>query len=112
MLPSIPMSMGPSESVADGVSPLGGNGSGGNVINKQQLSATMDAQYMQTQSSVFVFSTKMANESADAVMKGHYKNIIAYHYAQPKTKEYLEVKLVCYYFSLFFSHFFIFDKQI
>lgn len=83
MLPPIPMSMGPSGPV-DGIQPLPSS-----VVNKQP--STMDAQFMQQQSQVFVFSTDMANKSAESVMKGIHKSIIQYHCAQPKTRKYLEV---------------------
>lgn len=59
-----------------------------NVINKQPSS--MEVQYMQQQSQIFVFSTLLANTGADEVMQGRYPSIIAYHCAQPGTKKYLE----------------------
>ncbi|CAG2069089.1 unnamed protein product, partial [Timema podura] len=68
----------------NGVQPLPSN-----VINKQP--GTMEAQYMQQQSLIFVFSTNLANKSAEAVLRGHFPSIIAYHYTQPGTKKYLEV---------------------
>ncbi|XP_050314187.1 protein BCL9 homolog isoform X2 [Anthonomus grandis grandis] len=61
---------------------------GSNVINKQ--SSSMEVQYMQQQSQIFVFSTVLANTGADEVLQGHYSSIIAYHCAQPGTKKYLE----------------------
>nr|CAD7587320.1 unnamed protein product [Timema genevievae] len=67
----------------NGVQPLPSN-----VINKQP--GTMEAQYMQQQSLIFVFSTNLANKSAEAVLRGHFPSIIAYHYTQPGTKKYLE----------------------
>lgn len=67
----------------DGVQPLASN-----VINKQPSS--MEVQYMQQQSQIFVFSTTMANRGADEVLQGRYPSIIAYHCAQPGTKKYLE----------------------
>lgn len=68
----------------NGVQPLPSN-----VINKQP--GTMEAQYMQQQSQIFVFSTTLANKSAEAVLQGQFPSIIAYHCAQPGTKKYLEV---------------------
>lgn len=68
----------------DGVQPLASN-----IINKQPSS--VEVQYMQQQSQIFVFSTQLANKGADAVFQGHYPSIIAYHCAQPGTKKYLEV---------------------
>jgi len=50
-----------------------------------------EAQYMQQQSQIFVFSTQLANTGADAVLRGEYHSIIAYHFAQPATKKFLEV---------------------
>ncbi|CAA9998473.1 unnamed protein product [Nesidiocoris tenuis] len=73
----------PSESIHDGVQPLPSN-----VVTKQPV--TMEAQYMQQQSQIFVFSTALANKAAEAVYNGHYNSIIAYHCAQPRTKKYLE----------------------
>lgn len=56
-----------------------------------------EAQYMQQQSQIFVFSTALANKAAEAVMRGEYTSILAYHCAQPGTKKYLEV----YFIELF-----------
>lgn len=75
---------GPADPVIDGVQPLPSN-----VINKQP--GTMEAQYMQQQSQLFVFSTALANKSAESVLRGEFPSIIAFHCAQPKTKKYLEV---------------------
>lgn len=84
----------PSESIHDGVQPLPSN-----VVTKQPV--TMEAQYMQQQSQIFVFSTALANKAAEAVYNGHYNSIIAYHCAQPRTKKYLEVSelfyLICHW---------------
>lgn len=81
------MSIGPAESLVDS----GGRPLNSNVINKQP--STMDAQYMQQQSQVFVFSTSMANKSAESVIKGKFCSIIEYHCAQPDTKKYLMVSI-------------------
>ena len=86
--------MGPTESLVDG----GGRPMNSNVINKQP--PTMDAQYMQQQSQVFVFSTAMANKSAENVKNGKYNSIIEYHCAQPDTKKYLSVILVVFLRSM------------
>lgn len=69
---------------SDGIQPLASN-----IITKQ--SSSVEVQYMQQQSQIFVFSTQLANKGADAVFQGHYPSIIAYHCAQPGTKKYLEV---------------------
>ncbi|GAB6030728.1 hypothetical protein CHUAL_007579 [Chamberlinius hualienensis] len=52
--------------------------------------STMEAQYMQQQSQIFVFSTQLANKAAEAVMQGQFPSIIACHCAQPGTKSILE----------------------
>lgn len=71
----------------DGVQPLVSN-----VLSKPIGSgAGGEAQYMQQQSQIFVFSTSLANKGADAVLQGLFPSIIAYHCAQPGTKKYLEV---------------------
>ena len=62
------------------------NSSGGSVT-------TSDAQYMQQQSQIFVFTTLLANQAAEAVQSGSYPSIIAYHCAQDGTKKLLEVIL-------------------
>ena len=72
-----------SQVTPDGVQPLASN-----VIGKQ--SSNMEVQYMQQQSQIFVFSTKLANIGAEEVMQGHYASIIAYHCSQPGTKKFLE----------------------
>lgn len=60
-----------------------------NVISKQSGGSGME--YMQTQNHIFVFSTNLANKSAEAVMARQYASIIAYHCAQPGSKKFLEV---------------------
>ncbi|XP_059622316.1 protein BCL9 homolog [Phlebotomus argentipes] len=47
-------------------------------------------EYMQQSSQIFVFSTALANQGAESVIKGHFPSIIAYHCAQPGTKKILE----------------------
>ena len=60
------------------------------VINKQPMTA--DAQYMQQQSHIFVFSTQLANKAYEAVvLQSQFPTIIAYHCSQPGTKKYLDV---------------------
>lgn len=81
---SLGISLSSSGPPPNGVQPLPSN-----VINKQP--GTMEAQYMQQQSQIFVFSTTLANKSAEAVLQGQFPSIIAYHCAQPGTKKYLEV---------------------
>ncbi|XP_061401605.1 protein BCL9 homolog [Musca vetustissima] len=47
-------------------------------------------EYLQQQNHVFVFSTHLANKSAEAVLGGQFPTIIAYHCMQPSTKLFLE----------------------
>lgn len=84
MLSSMPMTIGSTESLVEGVLPLSSK-----VVNK--LPSSMDGQYMQQQNQVFVFSTALANKSADAVQQGKFKTIIDFHRAQRETKQYLMV---------------------
>lgn len=72
---------------SDGIQPLVSN-----VLGKQMGTGTGggEAQYMQQQSQIFVFSTMLANKGADAVLQGQFPSIIAYHCAQPGTKKFLE----------------------
>ncbi|XP_046750015.1 protein BCL9 homolog [Diprion similis] len=49
-----------------------------------------ESQFMQQQSRIFVFSTMMANKSAEAVLRGQFSSIVAYHCAQTGTKHFLE----------------------
>jgi len=58
---------------------------------KQQPS-TLEAQYMQQQNQIFVFSTKLANKAADGVLQGQYPTIIAFHTSQAATRKFLEVR--------------------
>ena len=52
---------------------------------------TLDQQYMQQSSQIFVFSTDWANRSAQSVMSQEYMSIIAWHESQPETKKQLDV---------------------
>lgn len=63
-----------------------------NVMTKQSGGSGME--YMQTQNHIFVFSTNLANKSAEAVMTKQYASIIAYHCAQPGSRKFLEVNCV------------------
>lgn len=53
--------------------------------------------FMQTQNHIFVFSTVMANQGAEAVINGLHPSIVSYHRNQPGTKLFLEV---CLHFSV------------
>ncbi|XP_076347154.1 uncharacterized protein LOC143245122 isoform X2 [Tachypleus tridentatus] len=59
-----------------------------NMLNKSSVS--METQYMQQQSQIFVFSTTLANKAAETVISGHFPSIIAFHCNQPITKRFLE----------------------
>ncbi|XP_063990917.1 protein BCL9 homolog isoform X1 [Diachasmimorpha longicaudata] len=62
-----------------------------NVLGKQMGGGSCgEAQYMQQQSQIFVFSTQWANKGAEAVLQGQFPSIVAYHCSQPQTKKYLE----------------------
>ena len=50
-----------------------------------------DAQLAQQQSEIFVFSTQLANDAAEAVHSGQYKNLLSFHMDQPATKKFLQV---------------------
>lgn len=51
----------------------------------------MDGQFMQQhQNQVFVFSTILANQAAEAVDQGQFPSIIHYHMNNPQTKKFIE----------------------
>ncbi|XP_054161587.1 protein BCL9 homolog [Oppia nitens] len=54
--------------------------------NTSKSSMTMDSQYMQQQSQIFVFNTKKANSAAEAVDAGMFSSIIDFHCSHPETK--------------------------
>jgi hypothetical protein len=63
-----------------------------NVLSKGGAGdRTLDQQYMQQSSQVYVFSTNWANEAASAVMQQQCQSIIAWHESQEETKKTLEV---------------------
>jgi len=47
--------------------------------------------FMPQQSQVFVFSTSMANQAAEAVERGLCRTIIDFHIDQPRTRQFLQV---------------------
>ena len=61
-----------------------------NNMTGQKSSATMDSQYMQQQSQIFVFTTRLANKAAEAVDNQSFSSIIDYHCSNPETKRLLE----------------------
>lgn len=77
--------MGPCSGPGPG--PMGPNG--GPMPPQQQVPS--DGQLVQQQSEIFVFTTQLANEAAQAVQSGQYKNILSYHMDQPSTKSFLQV---------------------
>jgi len=66
------------------------NNNNTNNIGPQKASMTMDSQYMQQQSQIFVFNTQMANRAAEAVDSGQFSSIIDFHCSNPETKRLLE----------------------
>jgi len=48
--------------------------------------------FMPQQSQVFVFSTTMANQAAEAVERGLCRTIIDFHVEQPRTRQFLQVR--------------------
>lgn len=75
--------MGP----CSGPGPMGPNG--GPMPPQQQVPS--EGPMLQQQSEIFVFTTQLANEAAQAVQSGQYKNILSYHMDQPSTKSFLQV---------------------
>ena len=65
-----------------------------NVLSKQQTS--LEQQYMQQSSQIFVFSTQWANKAAQAVMQQEYPSIICWHENQSETKKHLAVSQNCH----------------
>jgi len=52
--------------------------------------------FMPQQSQVFVFSTSMANQAAEAMERGLCRTIIDFHVEQPRTRQFLQVSHLCY----------------
>lgn len=72
-----------------------GNKTGGNNGGSME--------YTQQQSHIFVFSTALANEGAEAVRNGIHISIVAFHCAQPGTKKFLEVRVFLFIQKLIFT---------
>ncbi|XP_075165490.1 protein BCL9 homolog [Haematobia irritans] len=71
--------------------PFQGQGDGQGMMNSSNCGGGGGGgDFMQQQNHVFVFSTQLANKSADAVLSGQFPTIIAYHCMQPSTKLFLE----------------------
>eukprot|EP00094_Tigriopus_californicus_P004642 TCALIF_04465-PA protein Name:"Similar to lgs Protein BCL9 homolog (Drosophila melanogaster)" AED:0.10 eAED:0.15 QI:775/0.71/0.62/1/0.71/0.62/8/0/1146 len=97
--------MGPNTSMGMPMSSMAGPMSGGNIpmsssapqaqplpsnVLGKSGDRTMDQQYMQQSSQIYVFSTNWANRGAEAVMQEQYPSIISWHESQPDTKKHLE----------------------
>lgn len=82
-------------SMATGPDGMGPGGAMGPALGSKQPN-TMEAQYMQQQSQIFVFSTTLANKAAEAVLQGQFQTIIAFHCSQPGTKKFLEVRVTLF----------------
>jgi hypothetical protein len=60
---------------------------------RNHYTITSDSPFLQTNNQVFVFTTQLANEAAESVLKNEYPNIIEYHKSLPSTAQYLSVSL-------------------
>jgi hypothetical protein len=58
---------------------------------RNQYALTSDSPFLQTNNQVFVFTTQLANEAAESVLKSEYPNIIEYHKSLPSTGQFLSV---------------------
>jgi len=58
---------------------------------RNQYTITSDSPFLQANNQVFVFTTQLANEAADAVLKNEHPNIIEYHKSLSSTAQYLNV---------------------
>jgi hypothetical protein len=67
---------------------------------RNQYTITSDSPFLQTNNQVYVFTTQLANEAADSVLKNEHPNIIEYHRGLPSTNQYLSVSEIYYYFEL------------
>ena len=99
---------GPGGPLGPGGGPMGPGGSSGgppggppapqtqplasNVLGKGG-DRSLDQQYMQQSSQIFVFSTDWANRGATAVMEQQAPSIISWHESQPETKKQLGVSI-------------------
>ncbi len=61
---------------------------------RNQYTITSDSPFLQANNQVFVFTTQLANEAAEAVLKNEHPNIIEYHKSLPSTTSYLSVNEV------------------
>ncbi len=58
---------------------------------RNQYTITSDSPFLQTNNQVFVFTTQLANEASEAVLKNEHPNIIEYHKSLPSTASYMNV---------------------
>ena len=58
---------------------------------RNQYTVTNDSSYLHTSNQVFVFTTQIANDAAESVLKNEHSNIIEYHKSLPSTVQYLSV---------------------
>ena len=58
---------------------------------RNQYNITSDSPFLQANNQVFVFTTQLANEAAEAVLKNEQPNIIEFHKSLPSTASYLTV---------------------
>ncbi|CAF1661785.1 unnamed protein product, partial [Adineta ricciae] len=56
---------------------------------RNQYTVTSDSPFLQTNNQVFVFTTQLANEAAESVLKNEHPNIIEYHKSLPTTAQYI-----------------------
>jgi hypothetical protein len=58
---------------------------------RNQYTITGDSPFLQANNQVFVFTTQVANDAAESVLKNEHPNIIEYHKSLPSTAQYLSV---------------------
>lgn len=58
---------------------------------RNQYNITSDNSYLQTSNQVFVFTTQLANEAAESVLKNEHPNIIEFHKSLPSTAQFMSV---------------------
>jgi hypothetical protein len=61
------------------------------ISPRTQYTINNDSPFLQANNQVFVFSTLLANQAAESVLKSEYPNIIEYHKSLPSTAQYLSV---------------------
>jgi hypothetical protein len=61
---------------------------------RNQYTITSDSPFLQTNNQVFVFTTQLANDAAESVLKNEHPNIIEFHKSLPSTNQYLAVNKI------------------